>query len=316
MLISVVIPLFNKNKYILRAINSVLTQTYQNFEIIVVDDGSTDDGPSIVESIKDDRITLIRQENSGVSVARNTGVQQARAEWVAFLDADDEYLPDFFEHVIRFLGSNTPKTISFVGANYYINNKSRPAQNMTLESGIYDYFELFREQRSPNNSSTTVVNKEIYIRVGGCPVGVKQFEDWCAWIKLAFVGGFGYIRTPGGVYHYVPESVSRSPRSSAELYSDALMVPKTVTDCLEVVLPGPARIKSVRRFLNEYVINTAIVFSRQNTKAMAIQCLRFYDVRYLRFRDFGRFFRLAVQLIVPGRVKAFYRALKSPWISG
>ena len=88
-MISVVIPLYNKEKYIKRAIESVLNQTFQKFEIIVVNDGSTDKSAEIVQNIKDPRIRLINQKNAGVSAARNRGIQEAKYEYIAFLDADD-----------------------------------------------------------------------------------------------------------------------------------------------------------------------------------------------------------------------------------
>lgn len=91
---SVVIPLYNKEKYIEKTLESVLNQTFENFEIIVVDDGSTDASYEIVRSIKDARIRLIRQENGGPSKARNCGIREAKGEFIAFLDADDEWLAE------------------------------------------------------------------------------------------------------------------------------------------------------------------------------------------------------------------------------
>ena len=91
--ISVVIPLYNKVKYIRRALDSVLNQTSADLEVIVVDDGSTDGGGHVVLRQHDGRVRLIRQGNKGVSVARNRGVSEARADLIAFLDADDEWLP-------------------------------------------------------------------------------------------------------------------------------------------------------------------------------------------------------------------------------
>ncbi|MFN3301364.1 MAG: glycosyltransferase family 2 protein, partial [Sediminibacterium sp.] len=95
--VSVVIPLYNKGKYIERAISSVLAQTYPPLEIIVVDDGSTDNGPERVLKFNDPRIILIRQENRGPGAARNTGLARAKGKYIAFLDADDEWLPNFLK---------------------------------------------------------------------------------------------------------------------------------------------------------------------------------------------------------------------------
>lgn len=99
--VSVIIPLYNKAPYIKRALDSVFAQTVQDFEVIVVNDGSKDGGEKIVEEYGDSRIHLINQENQGVSAARNHGVDAARAELVAFLDADDEWLPEFLETILR-----------------------------------------------------------------------------------------------------------------------------------------------------------------------------------------------------------------------
>lgn len=89
-MISVVIPLYNKEPIIKKTLNSVLSQDYSDFEVVVVDDGSTDNSVAIVESIAGPRIRLIKQENGGPSKARNTGVKNAKGDWIVFLDADDE----------------------------------------------------------------------------------------------------------------------------------------------------------------------------------------------------------------------------------
>ena len=89
-MVSVIIPLYNGAAYIERSIHSVLNQTFQEFEIVVVDDGSTDDGPQRVTAFHLPHIRLIRKANGGVSAARNTGIREARYGLIAFLDADDE----------------------------------------------------------------------------------------------------------------------------------------------------------------------------------------------------------------------------------
>lgn len=92
-MISVIIPLYNKETIVERSVRSVLSQDYDDFEVIVVNDGCTDRSVEIVKSIHDPRTTLIEQENGGPSKARNTGVKNAKGEWIVFLDADDELLP-------------------------------------------------------------------------------------------------------------------------------------------------------------------------------------------------------------------------------
>lgn len=103
-MISVVIPLYNKEASITQSLKSVLSQEYDDFEVVIVDDGSTDGSVDVVEAINDPRIRLIKQENGGPSKARNTGVKNAKGEWILFLDADDELEPDaleYFANLIR-----------------------------------------------------------------------------------------------------------------------------------------------------------------------------------------------------------------------
>ena len=99
--VSVVIPLFNKGPHIARAINSVLGQTLKDFEIIVMDGNSRDEGPEIVKNYPDPRIHFSVQRGSGVSVARNQGVEQSQSDFITFLDADDEWMPNHLETLFR-----------------------------------------------------------------------------------------------------------------------------------------------------------------------------------------------------------------------
>jgi glycosyltransferase involved in cell wall biosynthesis len=101
LLVSVVVPLYNKSRYIARTIDSILAQSHQNFEIIVVNDGSTDNSPNIVKNYQDTRLRLINQSNSGPGAARNRGLKESSAPLIAFLDADDEWLPDFLQKSVE-----------------------------------------------------------------------------------------------------------------------------------------------------------------------------------------------------------------------
>lgn len=189
---SVVIPLYNKQQTIDRAVRSVLNQTVQDFEIVVVNDGSTDRGPEVVEAITDPRIRLVHQMNQGVSAARNRGVAESKAELTAFLDADDFWEPGFLEEISVLCGS-------YPGCGIYATRYSfcrgedrwpaivRPLSG--LDEGdrglLRDYFKVASISHPPVCSSATCVRKGALLEVGGFPVGVTSGEDLLTWARLA-----------------------------------------------------------------------------------------------------------------------------------
>lgn len=99
-MISVVIPLYNKAHTIVNTLNTVFAQTFQDFEVVIVNDGSTDNSVEVIQQhFNDPRIRIIHQKNAGVSAARNKGILESRGEWISFLDGDDEWLPYYLEEV-------------------------------------------------------------------------------------------------------------------------------------------------------------------------------------------------------------------------
>lgn len=136
--VSVVIPLYNKGKYIERALSSVLTQTYPPLEIIVVDDGSTDDGPDRVLNFNDPKIILVRQENKGPGAARNAGLARARGKYIAFLDADDEWMPSFIEKGISILENNQDGVTVVIMGHYFYPALRLNSVGLENLQGVYE----------------------------------------------------------------------------------------------------------------------------------------------------------------------------------
>jgi len=116
-MISIIIPLYNKQNCIERAIKSVLSQTFTDFELLVINDGSTDQSDEIVKEIKDNRLILINKQNGGVSTARNKGVDAAKGEWIIFLDADDYFLPTCIDTLYK---TAITYKVNVAAANFYI----------------------------------------------------------------------------------------------------------------------------------------------------------------------------------------------------
>jgi glycosyltransferase involved in cell wall biosynthesis len=309
MLISIVIPLYNKEKYISRAINSVLTQSYIKFELIVVDDGSTDESVNLVRQFSDTRIRLVSQKNAGVSLARNIGVKNSKADWVAFLDADDEYESDFLKETVIFLKKNKDANLSFVGANYFLGSRGIKAKSEKFQSGVYDYFQLFGNQRSPNHSSTTTVNKAIFLEVGGFPEGIKIFEDWLTWFKLACAGNFGYISHPLGMYHYVEDSVSKTFRDNVAYSNYSLLVPLTIKKYVKKYSFDSSRKKIARACVSEFCFYMAISFASKGEKVKSLKLLKHTSLIDFFKLETKRKKLLFAHVFIPESVKRFYRNL-------
>ena len=189
---SIIIPLYNKAPYIERAVKSVLSQDYPHFEIIIVNDGSSDGGEKIVTKIVDERLKLVSQKNAGVSAARNTGAKEAQYEYLAFLDGDDTYEPNFLSEIIKLIG-NFPNAGIYGTSNSFIYpNGKKVAEDFRYlfngkEQGLLeDYFGLFAQiQKSPFSNSNLCIPKKIYQEFGGYKVGVKLTEDSDLWCRIA-----------------------------------------------------------------------------------------------------------------------------------
>lgn len=191
MRISVVIPLYNKKDSIVRALDSVLNQTVLPDEIIVVDDGSTDGSDKVVNEFNHHLVTLIHQKNGGVSVARNMGIDTAKQEWIAFVDADDVWKPDYLEE-IAYLAKSYPEC-SVLATAYEVQNHLGKTKSIVLNKipfegncgKLTNYFEVASCSQPPICSSAIVVKKTDLQLIGGFPIGIKAGEDLLTWARLA-----------------------------------------------------------------------------------------------------------------------------------
>lgn len=181
---SVVIPLYNKELSIANTIQSVLDQTFQDFEIVVVNDGSTDRSAEIVEQINDPRIRLIHQKNQGVSAARNTGIREAKHEWIAFLDGDDLWEKEHLEEVVKMM-QICPNEKVYVTSYEY--SDGRPMFKHERDTNIFKIDNYFKEalKESLIWTSIVVVNKSCIDKVGGFNVILSRGEDLDLWARLA-----------------------------------------------------------------------------------------------------------------------------------
>jgi glycosyltransferase involved in cell wall biosynthesis len=212
-LLSVIIPLYNNEKEIARAIDSVLNQTWKEFELIVVNDGSTDNSASIVKQYYDHRIKLIQQPNSGPGAARNRGIKEAIGKIVAFLDADDEWKPEHLKramHVLKEL-----KNLRWYSAGYERRTKDgkltrRLVYRRQLEKGLFieNFFDAF-EKYEFFCTCTIVVKKTVFEHVGFFDENKLHGEDTEMWIRIALkYPEMGYSKKIGAVNWVNSESLT------------------------------------------------------------------------------------------------------------
>jgi len=206
-LISVVIPLFNKEQYTRRALQSVLAQTFQRFEVIVVDDGSTDRGVDSVTEINDPRISVIRQKNAGVSAARNRGAEEAKGALVAFLDADDEWTPDHL-HTITRMRTEFPDAglyacayCTYLAGGKIVDHRGGVVRPGSEEKMLHNYFRSANSGEAALHISAVAVTKGIFTEVGGFLVGEKLGEDLEFICKVAITYPVAYSDRIGVTYY-------------------------------------------------------------------------------------------------------------------
>ena len=266
--VSVVIPLFQKGRYVQRALESVFRQTLRAFELIVVDDGSTDDGPRLLAALRDPRLVVVRQPWHGASGARNRGVAQARAPWVALLDADDEWLPSFLESTLQ-IAEATPG-LTAVFSNLWDHSRGRPLLSRVACRGsiVHDYFAtLVANDGIGMSSSSVLVSRAAVLDCGGFPGGVQHYEDMDLWARLAWSGDVAFCPESLAIYHNeVPESLSKNVRAGITPYPAVLRTWEEWSAGGKI----PERLRSSsRRYANWFLAWNVMELAHQGLRAEA-----------------------------------------------
>ncbi len=182
-LISVIIPTFNRGWTLRESIDSVLAQEFKDYELIVVDDGSTDNTQQILESYGK-RMVMLRQSNKGVSAARNTGINKARGKYIAFLDSDDEWLPQKLSSQKAFFGSNSDALICQTEEIWIRNGKRvNPKKRHKKRSGFIFEPSLSLCLVSP---SAVMIKKCLFDEIGMFDEDLPACEDYDLWLRISY----------------------------------------------------------------------------------------------------------------------------------
>ena len=231
-ILSVVIPLYNKKQTVCRAVSSVLNQTYRDFELIIVDDGSVDGSIDIVKSNFDDcRIRYISQDNLGVSSARNNGVKNSVGEWVFFLDADDIWLPSYLAEMYGVIERNPDANMvgcASFGAYIYSSlvHTDRMIDKFYNKESRVNFFE---NMDIMSHIGATGIKKDSFWAVGGFDLKISNNEDILLMAKLALGNNYFYLGKMLHVYMLdVPGQVTKNPAKKTIHMKDVLFVMNTI----------------------------------------------------------------------------------------
>jgi glycosyltransferase involved in cell wall biosynthesis len=312
--VSVVIPLYNKGKYIERALSSVLRQTYQPLEIIVVDDGSADEGPERVLKFNDPKITLIRQENKGPGAARNAGLARAKCKYVAFLDADDEWLPSFLEIGLLLL-ENKEANVTTIWTGYF--NYPDMRKNSIRQEQIGGVYEISSKTEVRliskifdfTSACFGIMRADTARKWGGFFDRQKCIhgEDQYFFYKLLFNERVGIINEPLGIYH----------REASDLtacgYKTPLPPPGPhLMDPREIIAKCPPEKRGVlRELLAIHALNSAKFRAKCGQGEVAREILeRFLPDNYPFHKNVKIRFFIMISPILP-KVRLFWSYIRS-----
>ena len=272
-MISIIIPLYNKEASIATALRGVLAQSYQDFEVVVVDDGSTDGGAAVVEQFDDPRIRLIRQTNGGVSAARNRGIAEARGEHIAFLDADDEWMPEFLEEIAALI-AEYPECKARA-TNYIFNSNGVKSPTLLRkipfagERGVLtNYFEVASCSHPPMWTSAVCIDRDLLQEIGGFPVGIKSGEDLLTWARIAVRTNWAYSMKLLAQFNVEGYDMKERPkRIPAEV--------DIVGDELKLMWKKSPKVKGMKRYIAHWHKMRCSIYMRLGmTKKSIVEALR------------------------------------------
>lgn len=263
--VSVLIPNYNRARMLKDAVRSVLAQTYQDFEILVVDDGSTEDIPAALAGFGD-RVRYVHQQNAGPAKARNLGLTYITGQYVAFLDNDDLWLPRKLERQVEVL--QRQPDVGMVSCQAFVMDDStrvlsRPPQGVGRQRPLVPLAELAERNVIGGGGSSEMVRAEAIREIGGFDTGIRFVEDWDCWLRIARNWGIWMVPEPLSYYRIN----SQGQRNHAPLPAHADTVNENVMKVLErvfvdwpVAQVNPAPIRA-RAYTREYLRHAMVLYA-------------------------------------------------------
>ena len=278
MLVSLIVPVYDVAQYLREALDSVVNQTYKDLEIIIVDDGSTDESASICEDYasSDPRIKLIHQSNKGLSGARNTGLEHATGEFVAFVDSDDSVSPLFIETLVNAISSSADISIcrySTIETSGKMEGVAATSVFPSISAGVFDRnlaLKLLAEEKISVNVCNKMFRRELWSGIR-FPEG-HVYEDALASFKL-FDKAERVVLVDESLYNYRQRVDSITSSVSMDKINDCILahnsVSKFIRNNLSDVIPEPLYLKKHQRLLSFLIVSyIKLIKSRSKDKAL------------------------------------------------
>lgn len=214
-MISIIVPIYNKSNYIIKCLDSVVSQIFKDFEIIIINDGSTDNSFDVIKKYNFNNVDnkIINQVNSGVSTTRNNGIKYAKYDYIAFLDADDWWEPNFLFEMMTLI-NKFPDAGLYASSYFKIKNKNKFPAIINLEKfkdGYIDYIKLYSKVKwMPIWTGATVVKKEVFEELKGFKANLKMGEDFDLWLRISQKYKIAYLNKPLSNYNQDVDAVNRA----------------------------------------------------------------------------------------------------------
>jgi glycosyltransferase involved in cell wall biosynthesis len=206
--VSVIIPAYNAMAYLPETVESVLQQTFTDFEILIIDDGSTDSIQEWSAQITDPRVRVISQNNQGISAARNTGVANAQGDYIAFIDSDDLWVSTKLARQVQCLDAAPEVGLVHTWAAL-IDEQSQPTGNLLISDAEGHVWEQM-VQRNSVATLTVMIRRQCFEKIGNFDIRLRTVEDWDMWIRMADHYPFALIKEPLALYRHSSNSLSKN----------------------------------------------------------------------------------------------------------
>lgn len=284
--ISVVIPLYNKRDYILRSVNSVLSQSHSNLELIVVDDGSTDGSAEALNCVVDSRLSVYRQKNAGEGAARNTGTKRAASNWVAYLDADDSWNPGFLGEIAAMIEKFPTAVLCATG--YRIRTPARCTVIGTsghATSKLHgNYFKLAYAGKLPFCASSVAVSRKAVLACGGFaeqePLGADQ-DLWCKLLRNS-----PFALKPQALATYHEDAQDRA--CNRQIPTSELAFSRRLQQRLDSGLIPIDQLKDAQRYIAAHLLHLATINARHGNVSNALELLADPRTKHLPLKRYRK----------------------------